>query len=38
MGLTSLESRDEFFAANRRNYEDYRAGLEGIDGVEPDRL
>ena len=34
MGLTSLESRDEFFAANRRNYEAYRAGLDGIDGVE----
>ena len=33
MGLTSLESRDEFFVANRRNYEDYRAGLDGIDGV-----
>jgi len=34
MGLTSLESRDEFVAANRRNYETYRAALEGIDGVE----
>ena len=33
MGLTSLESRDEFFAANRRNYEAYRAGLDGIEGV-----
>lgn len=34
MGLTSLESRDDFFAANRRNYEAYRAGLEGVEGVE----
>jgi dTDP-4-amino-4,6-dideoxygalactose transaminase len=34
MGLTSLESRDEFVAANRRNYETYRAALEGVDGVE----
>ena len=33
MGLTSLESRDEFFATNRRNYEAYRAGLDGIEGV-----
>jgi dTDP-4-amino-4,6-dideoxygalactose transaminase len=34
MGLTSLESRDDFVAANRRNYETYRAALEGVDGVE----
>jgi dTDP-4-amino-4,6-dideoxygalactose transaminase len=34
MGLTSLESRDDFVAANRRNYEAYRAALEGVDGVE----
>jgi dTDP-4-amino-4,6-dideoxygalactose transaminase len=34
MGLTSLESRDEFIAANRRNYETYRVALEGVDGVE----
>jgi dTDP-4-amino-4,6-dideoxygalactose transaminase len=34
MGLTSLESRDEFVAANRRNYETYRAALDGVDGVE----
>jgi dTDP-4-amino-4,6-dideoxygalactose transaminase len=34
MGLTSLESRDEFVAANRRNYETYRAALEGVAGVE----
>ena len=33
MGLTSLESRDEFVAANRRNYETYRVGLEGVEGV-----
>jgi dTDP-4-amino-4,6-dideoxygalactose transaminase len=34
MGLTSLESRDEFVEANRRNHEAYRAGLGGVDGVE----
>ncbi len=34
MGLTSLESRHEFFAANRRNYEAYRAGLADVAGVE----
>jgi dTDP-4-amino-4,6-dideoxygalactose transaminase len=34
MGLTSLESRDEFVAVNRRNYETYRAALEGIEGLE----
>jgi dTDP-4-amino-4,6-dideoxygalactose transaminase len=34
MGLTSLESREQFVAANRRNYETYRAALEGVDGVE----
>ncbi len=34
MGLTSLESRERFVATNRRNYEDYRTGLEGIEGVE----
>jgi dTDP-4-amino-4,6-dideoxygalactose transaminase len=34
MGLTSLESRDEFVEANRRNHEAYRAGLAGVDGVE----
>lgn len=34
MGLTSLESLDEFFEANRRNYEAYRAGLNGVDGIE----
>ena len=34
MGLTSLESRDEFVEANRGNHEAYRAGLGGVDGVE----
>jgi len=34
MGLTSLESRDEFVEANRRNYEVYRAGLADAEGVE----
>lgn len=33
MGLTSLESIDEFIAVNRRNYEAYRDGLRGIPGV-----
>jgi dTDP-4-amino-4,6-dideoxygalactose transaminase len=34
MGLTSLESREEFVAANRRNYETYSTALQGVDGVE----
>jgi dTDP-4-amino-4,6-dideoxygalactose transaminase len=34
MGLTSLESRDEFVAANRRNYETYRVGLAGVPGID----
>jgi dTDP-4-amino-4,6-dideoxygalactose transaminase len=34
MGLTSLESRAEFIATNRGNYEAYRAGLAGVEGVE----
>ena len=33
MGLTNLESIDEFIAVNRRNYEQYRRGLMGIPGV-----
>jgi dTDP-4-amino-4,6-dideoxygalactose transaminase len=33
MGLTNLECVDAFLAANQRNYECYRAGLEGIDGL-----
>lgn len=34
MGLTSLESLDEFIAVNRLNYECYRKGLAGIPGVD----
>jgi dTDP-4-amino-4,6-dideoxygalactose transaminase len=33
MGLTELESMDDFIAANRKNYYVYREGLEGIPGV-----
>ena len=33
MGLTGLESLDEFIAVNRRNYAAYRAGLQDIPGV-----
>ncbi len=33
MGLTSLESMDEFVAANRRNYEAYYEGLADIPGL-----
>jgi dTDP-4-amino-4,6-dideoxygalactose transaminase len=33
MGLTSLESLDEFIAVNYRNYCAYREGLAGIPGV-----
>lgn len=33
MGLTSLESMDEFIANNRRNYDAYRDGLSGISGL-----
>jgi len=33
MGLTNLESIDEFMAVNRRNYELYRAGLANIPGL-----
>lgn len=33
MGLTGLESLDEFIAVNRRNYESYREGLSGVPGV-----
>ena len=38
MGLTSLESLDEFVAVNRRNYEAYRAALGGVPGRAADRL
>jgi dTDP-4-amino-4,6-dideoxygalactose transaminase len=34
MGLTGLESLDEFIAANRRNYAAYRIGLQGLPGVQ----
>jgi len=33
MGLTSLESVDEFVDINRRNYHAYRRGLDGIQGL-----
>src|ERR1700733_8994827 len=33
MGLTSLESVDEFVEVNRRNYDAYRRELDGIPGV-----
>lgn len=33
MGLTSLESVDEFMQTNRRNYQAYRRGLDGIPGI-----
>ncbi len=34
MGLTGLESLDELIAANRRNYAAYRAGLQGVPGIQ----
>jgi dTDP-4-amino-4,6-dideoxygalactose transaminase len=34
MGLTAMESLDEFIAVNRRNYEQYRRELAGLDGIE----
>jgi dTDP-4-amino-4,6-dideoxygalactose transaminase len=34
MGLTSLESSEEFAAANRRNHDAYRRALADVDGVE----
>jgi dTDP-4-amino-4,6-dideoxygalactose transaminase len=33
MGLTNLESLDDFVAVNRRNYYAYRAGLAGLPGI-----
>ncbi|HYH86106.1 MAG TPA: aminotransferase class I/II-fold pyridoxal phosphate-dependent enzyme, partial [Pyrinomonadaceae bacterium] len=33
MGLTNLESMDEFIATNRRNHEQYRRELEGLPGI-----
>jgi len=34
MGLTSLESMDEFIAVNYRNYKQYQSELEGIPGIQ----
>lgn len=34
MGLTSLESVDEFIAVNRRNYNLYRGEIKGISGID----
>jgi dTDP-4-amino-4,6-dideoxygalactose transaminase len=34
MGLTGLDSLDEFIAVNRRNYTAYRAGLQDIPGIQ----
>jgi dTDP-4-amino-4,6-dideoxygalactose transaminase len=34
MGLTGLESLDEFIAVNKRNYRKYREGLASVPGVE----
>jgi dTDP-4-amino-4,6-dideoxygalactose transaminase len=33
MGLTNLESLDDFIAVNRRNYEQYARELVGIEGI-----
>jgi dTDP-4-amino-4,6-dideoxygalactose transaminase len=33
MGITSLESMDQFIAINRRNYDRYADGLAGVPGV-----
>jgi dTDP-4-amino-4,6-dideoxygalactose transaminase len=33
MGLTSLESMDDFITVNRRNYESYRLALKDIPGI-----
>ncbi len=33
MGLTSLENLETFIEANRHNYNTYRAGLEGVQGL-----
>jgi len=35
MGLTGLESLDEFIATNHRNYKVYEKELKGIPGVKP---
>jgi dTDP-4-amino-4,6-dideoxygalactose transaminase len=33
MGLTSLESMDDFIAVNKRNYQAYREGIQNIPGI-----
>ena len=33
MGLTSLEAMEEIIAVNRRNYEAYSEGLQGLPGI-----
>ncbi|MFN2532378.1 MAG: aminotransferase class I/II-fold pyridoxal phosphate-dependent enzyme [Pyrinomonadaceae bacterium] len=33
MGLTNLDSMEEFIAVNRQNYQDYRDELRGIPGI-----
>jgi len=33
MGLTSFEAMEDIMAANRRNYEAYRKGLQGLPGI-----
>jgi dTDP-4-amino-4,6-dideoxygalactose transaminase len=33
MGLTNLESLDEFITVNRQNYQLYRANLAGLEGI-----
>lgn len=33
MGLTNLESLDEFIAVNRRNYQFYKSHLAGLEGI-----
>jgi dTDP-4-amino-4,6-dideoxygalactose transaminase len=38
MGLTGLESLDEFIAVNRRNYEQYHQELSGVPGLRLLRL
>jgi dTDP-4-amino-4,6-dideoxygalactose transaminase len=34
MGITSMESMDQFIAVNRENYEHYRRELNGIPGIQ----
>lgn len=33
MGLTSLDAMDDIIAVNRRNYNAYRSGLQGLPGI-----